>query len=373
MKFIVSSSGLLSRLQSISKAISGKATIPILDHFLFELDGGTLTITASDLESTMITSMSPENTKGEGTIALEAKRLLDILREFPEQPLTFDIDEETLKTDIVSLNGKFSVVGAPADEFPKQTELNEDEKSHVIIDAGVLETGINKTLFATANDELRPVMNGIYIALTTEHTTFVASDSHKLVKYQRTDVKSENEAAFILPKKPATLLKSILPQVDGDVTIEFDSKNAVFVLPGYKLISRLTEGKYPNYESVIPKNEKKLIVNRTEFFNTVKRVSVFSNQASNLVKIKMTGSELTISAQDIDFSISAYERIACQYDGEDMEMGFKSVFLNEILANMSSDEVVFELSDPSRAGVMVPFSKDIEEENELMLLMPMML
>ncbi len=374
MQFIVSSTGLLSRLQSISKAISGKTTIPILDHFLFDMADGTLTITASDLETTMITQLTTENTKGNGSIALEAKRLLDILKEFPEQPLSFEIDDDSLQTDILTLNGKFSVVGAPGDEFPKVAELNQTDKSSIKLEADILENGINKTLFAAANDELRPVMNGVFVALDTEHTTFVASDSHKLVKYQRRDAKAESKSSFILPKKPAALLKNLLPQIHGEVTVEFDKQNAVFVLPGYKLICRLTEGQFPNYESVIPKdNPNKLIVNRSEFYNAVKRVSVFSNQASNLVKLKLSASQMTVSAQDIDFSISAYERLNCQFEGEDMEFGFKSVFLLEILSNIGADDVVFELSDPSRAGVMVPFSRDIEEEDQLMLLMPMMI
>lgn len=374
MQFIVSSTGLLSRLQAVSKAISGKTTIPILDHFLFDLQDGMLTITASDLETTMITHVSVENPKGNGSIALEAKRLLDILKEFPEQPLTVEINDETLQTDMLTMNGKFSVVGAPGDEFPKVSELKEEDKNYIKLESDVLETGINKTLFAAANDELRPVMNGVFVALSPDHITFVASDSHKLVKYRRTDVKAESDSSFILPKKPASLLKNILPQIHGEVSIEFDKQNAVFSLQGYKLICRLTEGQFPNYESVIPKNNpNKLIINRSEFYNAVKRVSVFSNQASNLVKLELSDSEMVVSAQDIDFSISAYEKLNCQFEGEAMEMGFKSVFLNEILSNISADEVVFELSDPGRAGVMVPFGKDFEPEEQLMLLMPMML
>lgn len=374
MQFIVSSTALLGRLQSISKAISAKPTIPILDHFLFNLQDGKITVTASDLESTMITELEAESSEGNGAVALEAKRLLDILREFPEQPLTFEIDEDLLQTDIISENGKFSVLGAPADDFPKEVELDEEKKNTVALQAGVLETGIVKTLFATADDELRPVMNGIFVQLNQEHTTFVASDAHKLVTYRRTDAKAQSESSFILPKKPAALLKNILPQMDEEVSIEFDGKNAFFILPGYKLISRLTEGRYPNYESVIPEgNENKLIVNRVNLFNTIKRVSVFSSVASNLIKLHITDGELTISAQDIDFSISAYEKIPCRYEGEEMEIGFKSVFLNEIVSNVSSEEVILELADPGKPGLVFPFSKEVEEEDELMLLMPMML
>ena len=374
MKFIVSSSELLSHLQSVSKAISGKSTIPILDSFLFDLDSGKLTITASDLESTLITKLSIENSEGSGKIALEAKRLLDILKEFPEQPLTFEIDSETLSTNILSENGKFSVVGSPSDEYPQSPELSESATVKFSLGAKVLDNGINKSVFATANDELRPVMNGIYFSLTKNDITFVASDSHKLVRYKRTDGKAKQDSSFILPKKPSNLLKGLLAGLDDDVSIEFDEKNAVFSFLGFKLICRLTEGKYPNYESVIPTdNPNKLIINRNDLYNTVKRVSVFSNQASNLIKLHLTANEITVSAQDIDFSISAHERLACQYEGDDMEIGFKSVFLSEILQNIGSEEVVFEMSDPSKAGIMLPFESDSDNEDVLMLLMPMMI
>jgi DNA polymerase-3 subunit beta len=375
MKFIVSSSELLSHLQSVSKAISGKSTIPILDSFLLELDSGSLTITASDLESTLITKLSIDNSEGSGKIALEAKRLLDILKEFPEQPLTFEIDEESLSTVILSENGKFSVVGSPADEYPQSPELSDNTSIRFMMDSKVLDGGIQKAVFATANDELRPVMNGIYFSMTENDITFVASDSHKLVRYKRTDGKAERESSFILPKKPSNLLKGLLAGLDDEeVTVEFDEKNAVFTFLGFKLICRLTEGKYPNYESVIPtENPNKLIINRIDLYNTVKRVSVFSNQASNLIKLDLKPNELTVSAQDIDFSISAHERLTCQYDGDEMEIGFKSVFLLEILQNIGSEEVIFELSDPSKAGIMLPFEAASENENLLMLLMPMMI
>lgn len=373
MKFIVSSSELSAHLQSISKAL-GKATVPILDSFLFELSGKELTITASDLESTIITKIVLENTDGDGSIALEAKRLLDILKEFPEQPLTFEINLESLSTDIISENGKFSVVGAPGEEFPKQAELGNDNKTEITIPAGVIEKGISKTIFATANDELRPVMNGVFFELNEDNVTLVASDSHKLVKYVRSDFSADKSSSFILPKKPANLLKSILTDDEEPVLIEFDDKNAVFSLGDYKLICRLTEGVFPNYQSVIPVgNPNKLIINKVDFYNTVKRVSVFSNQASNLIKLHLKGNQIVISAQDIDFSISAHERLSCTYDGDEMEIGFKSTFLNEILQNISSSEVVFELSDPSKAGVMLPYNYDNNNETELMLLMPMMI
>ena len=374
MKFVVSSTELLSHLSAISKVINSKNTLPILDNYLFLLEDNRLTITASDLESTLITSLELENTSGTGTIAVPAKRMNDTLKEFPEQPLTFQIDPETFQIDIFSQNGKFSIVGQNGEDFPQQPLLNESVASTINVNHTVLLGGINKTLFATADDELRPVMNGIFIELTTEDIKFVASDAHKLVRYKRFDAKAEKHASFILPKKPAALLKSLLPKEDFDVKLEFDEKNAFFTLSNYKLICRLVEGNYPSYNSVIPQNNpNKLVIDRVEFYNTVRRVSVFSNQASNLIRLKLTENQLVVSAQDVDFAISAVERLSCQYEGEDMEIGFKSTFLQEILSNLSATEVKVELSDPTRAGLLLPAENENDEENVLMLLMPMMI
>jgi len=374
MKFVVSSTELLSHLSAISKVINSKNTLPILDNYLFFLEDNLLTVTASDLESTLITSLELENTSGSGTIAVPAKLMNETLKEFPEQPLTFQIDPETFAIEIFSQNGKFSIVGQNGEDFPQQPLLNEALASTINVNHNVLLSGINKTLFATADDELRPVMNGIFIELTTEDMKFVASDAHKLVRYKRFDAKAEKDASFILPKKPASLLKSLLPKEDFDVKLEFDEKNAYFTLSNFKLICRLVEGNYPSYNSVIPQNNpNKLIIDRVEFYNTVRRVSVFSNQASNLVRLKLTENQLVVSAQDIDFSISAVERLNCQYEGEDMEIGFKSTFLQEILSNLSATDVKVELSDPTRAGLLLPAENENEEENVLMLLMPMMI
>ncbi|MEA1885765.1 MAG: DNA polymerase III subunit beta [Bacteroidota bacterium] len=374
MKFVVSSTELLGHLQGISKVISTKNTLPILDNFLFKLEGTILEITASDLESTLITKMSLENTDGDGSIAIPARILLDTLKEFSEQPLTFEINLETLAIVISSEKGKFSIVGQNGVDFPVLPSIKEDKKVVFNMDADVLLSGITKTVFATADDELRPVMGGIFIEAGTEKITFVASDAHKLVRYQRSDAKSEENASFILPKKPASLMKNILPKEEGQVALEFDDKNAFFTLSEYKVVCRLVEGNYPNYNSVIPTNNpRKLTIDRIELLNTLKRVSVFSNQASNLVKLELTGNQMRVSAQDIDFSISAYERLNCEYEGEDMEIGFKSVFLLEILSNIESSDVVVELADPTRAGLFLPSETDNEAEDVLMLLMPMMI
>jgi DNA polymerase-3 subunit beta len=374
MKFVVSSSELLGHLQSISRVISSKNTLPILDNFLFNLSGNDLEITASDLESTLITRMKLENTDGDGTIALPARILLDTLKEFSVQPLTFDINMETMAVVISSENGKFNVVGQNGIDFPALPAIKKEKKFSFSINADVLLAGISKTLFATADDELRPVMGGIFVEASTDKITFVASDAHKLVRYQRTDAQADDNASFILPKKPASLLKNILPKEEGAVTVEFDDKNAFFILGNYKVVCRLVEGNYPNYNSVIPKNNpRKITIDRVEFFNTLRRVSVFSNQASNLVKLQLKGNQVMVSAQDIDFSISAYERIKCQYEGDEIEIGFKSVFLLEILSNIGSQDVMIELADPTRAGLFLPAITENESEDLLMLLMPMMI
>src|ERR1035437_80054 len=373
MKFVVSSTELLKHLNAISRVISSKNTLPILDNFLLKLEGKTLMITASDLETTLITKIELENSAEEGLIAIQAKIMLDTLKEFPEQPLTFNIDPESLAVEILSANGKFSIVGHNGEDFPVLPKLS-DKNHSIVVSHDLLLSGINKTLFATADDELRPVMNGIYIELSPEEMTFVASDAHKLVRYKRSDVKYNDVASFILPKKPASLLKSLLPREDSDVKLEFDEKNAFFTLSGFKLVCRLVEGKYPAYNSVIPlNNPNELIADRVEFYTTLKRVSVFANQASNLVRLKLTPTELVVSAQDIDFAISAVETIKCEYDGLPMEIGFKSTFLVEILSNLSSQDVKMKLSDPSRAGLLLPAEKELDYEDVLMLLMPMMI
>ncbi|WP_234406663.1 DNA polymerase III subunit beta [Prolixibacter bellariivorans] len=336
MRFVVSSTELLRHLNAISRVISNKNTLPILDNFLFQLEGNTLTVTASDLETTLITTLSLENTEGDGNIAIPAKIVIDTLKEFPEQPLTFNINMDTMAVEILSENGKFSIVGQNGTDFPQLPELG-DGATSLNMPHDVLLSGINKTLFATADDELRPVMNGIYIELSEDDLTFVASDAHKLVRYKRSDARADVQSSFILPKKPASLLKNLLPREDFDVKLAFDDKNAFFSLTGFKVVCRLVEGNYPAYNSVIPvNNPNKLTVDRVEFYNTLKRVSVFSNQASNLVKLALTSAEMVVSAQDVDFAISAVERIKCQYEGQEMEIGFKSTFLLEILSNLSS-------------------------------------
>lgn len=376
MKFIVSSTDLLSHLQAISRVINNKNSLPILDNFLIQLEGKTLTMTASDIETTLITSMEVETAEGSGKVAVASRLLLDTLREFSEQPLTFNINDSNLALVITSANGSYNFIGQNGDEYPRMPQLLENARN-LTLPVSTLSSGISKTLFCTADDELRPVMNGVYFDITSENLTLVATDAHKLVRYKTTytsaSVEADEMLNFILPKKPANMLKNILPKESGEVEIHFDTKNAHFKLANYTMICRQVEGRFPNYNGVIPKtNPFKIIIDRLTLLNALKRVSVFANQASNLVKLSFTNNQIHISAQDIDFSISAEETINCQFEGDPIKIGFKSSFLIEILGNINATDIIMELSDASRAGLILPFENEANEEI-LMLLMPMLL
>lgn len=372
MKFIVSSTALFSHLQAISRVINSKNSLPILDCFLLELQDGTLSMTASDNETTLSTSIEVNEFDSDGRLAVSSKTLLEALKEIPEQPLSFQINPSNLEITVQYQNGKYSLMGQNADEYPQTQELGSNAVQ-VNIPADVLMGGVNRSIFATADDELRPVMNGIYFDITPEDITLVASDGHKLVRCKTFAAHSDEKAAFILPKKPANLLKNLLPKEQGDVQIGFDDRNASFTLENYRMVCRLIEGRYPNYNSVIPQNNPhKATIDRAAFISALRRVSVFSSQASSLIKLSLSENQMKISAQDIDFSTSAEETIICQYEGNAMSIGFKSSFLIDILNNLSAQNVVIELADPSRAGVIVPEEQE-ENEDILMLLMPMML
>lgn len=346
--------------------------MPILDNFLFNLQGNMLTLTASDGDTTMVTKLELIEAEGEGLFAVPAKTLLDPLKELPDQPLDIQISEDNFEINIYFQNGKYNFVGVNGDEYPQKTPMSESSDRFVINSQALL-NGISRTIFATADDELRPVMNGIYLDIFPEEIVFVASDSHKLVRAKNMSVQSGMKASFILPKKPANLLKNILPKEMGDVTVLFDEKNAMFKLATFEITCRLIEGRFPNYASVIPTNHpNKLIVDRVLFMNVLRRISVFSNPASSLVKLQLGHDQMIVSAQNIDFSTSAVENIACNYNGDAMSIGFKSTFLIEILNSISSQEVILELADPSRAGLILPV-ENAENEDLLMLLMPMML
>ena len=373
MKFIVSSTALSSHLQAVSRVINSKNSLPILDCFLFRLEDGTLSVTVSDSETTMDTTIEVNNSDVNGSFAIPAKTMLDALKELPEQPLSFRVNTETYEIEIQYMNGKYSLMGQNAEEYPRSAALGENSVVRVQMDAQILLAGINRAIFATADDELRPVMNGVYFDITTDDITMVASDGHKLVRCKTLAAKGTERAAFILPKKPANMLKNLLPKESGSVTIEFDERNAIFTLENYRMVCRLIEGRYPNYNSVIPQNNPyRVTVDRAQLMGALRRVSIFSSQSSSLIKLRVQENQIVVSAQDIDFSTSAEETLVCQYSGEAMSIGFKSTFLIDILNNISATEVIVELADPSRAGVIVPVEQ-VQNEDLLMLLMPMML
>ncbi|HIA11132.1 MAG TPA: DNA polymerase III subunit beta [Flavobacteriales bacterium] len=375
MKFIVSSSELSRQLQSIGGVLNSNNTLPILDDFLFEVNKNSLLVSASDLETTVSCSLDIES-KDEGSIAVPARLLLDTLKTFPEQPLTFLMDNDNLGIEISSDYGKYKLTGHSSDEFPKIPVI--EGGNSLELDSAVLIRALNKTLFATGNDELRPVMNGVLVELSSDCVTFVATDAHKLVKYQRTDAKSGSTASFIVPKKPLNLLKNIIPEDSDDfkIKVEYNESNTFFSFKNINLICRLIDGKYPNYDAVIPKeNPNKLNVDRAAFLNCIKRVSIFANKTTHQVKLKVSGSELHVSAEDLDFANEANERITCSYEGEDIEIGFNSRFLIEMLANLDTEDVQLEMSAPNKAGILSEAKDGSKDKGEdlLMLVMPVML
>ena len=370
MKFIVSSSYLLKQLQVLGGIINNNNTLPILDNFLFDLDGASLTVSASDLETTISSKMEVESSE-KGKVCIPARLLLDTLKTFPEQPLTFTIEDNNT-VEISSNHGKYALAYASGEEFPTAVELK--DPSVTSIQGDVLATAIAKTIFASGNDDLRPVMSGVFFQFSTESLTFVATDAHKLVKYTREDVKASQAAEFIMPKKPLNLLKTILAASEEEVSVEYNESNAKFVFENTEMICRLIDGKYPNYEAVIPKeNPNKLSIDRNQFLNSVRRVSIFSNKTTHQIRLKIAGAELNISAEDIDYSNKAEERLTCDYQGDDMQIGFNSRFLTEMLNNLTSDQVSLEMSLPNRAGILTPVDGLDDGEHVTMLVMPVML
>ena len=372
MNFIVSSTALLSHLQSIGRVINSKSSLPILENFLLKVQGNTLSLTASDLETTLVTSLEVENASGDICLAVNAKLLMDSLKEFAEQPLQFDIDEGNLAVVVKTANGNYNFIGLRGDEYPELPGLGDDAQT-LTMPVEVLANGVSKAVFATADDDLRPTMTGIFFDIKPEDVTFVATDAHKLVRLKNMAVKSGVDASFILPKKPAGLLKAVIAKEVGDVEISFDQKNIAFRLPSYTMVCRQIEGRFPNYNGVIPQNNPyRLIIDRVSLMNAAKRVFAFSNQGTGLIKLAISNNQLVVSAQDIDFSTSAEETLVCQYDGNEITIGFKAPFLIDILNNINSSDVIMALADPSRAGVILPFENEADEDL-LMLLMPMLL
>ncbi|OYQ48056.1 DNA polymerase III subunit beta [Flavobacterium aurantiibacter] len=369
MKFIVSSSYLLKQLQVLGSVINNNHTMPILENFLFELNQSQLTVSASDLETKMSATLEIES-ESEGKFAVQAKLLLDMLKTFPEQPLTFTV--ENAAVEISSNSGKYALSAVSGEDFPDSEQLQ--DPSSVSIPAEILATAITKTIFATGNDELRLVMMGVLFEFSPEGLTFVATDAHKLVKYERTDVKSSEEAAFVMPKKPLNILKNILQTSDSEVKIEYNKSNATFSFDNVVLTCRLIDGTYPKYNQVIPKeNPNKLIIDRNLFLTSVKRVSIFSSRSTHQIRLKIAGAELNISAEDVEYSNKADERMTCDYQGDDILIGFNSKFLLEMLNTLTSDEIQLEMSLPNRAGILTPVDGLDEGEKVMMLVMPVMI
>lgn len=373
MKFILSSLKLLKAIQALSGVINSSNTLPILDDFLFDINDDELKITASDLETTMTVAIKPDMVEGKGQVTIPARLLIDVMKNFPDIPVSFNIDEATLAIEITTGEGRYKMVGHKSDEFPQVPVIT--EPSVWDIPADVLACGFEKTIFATGNDEIRPIMTGVYMAMSDTCLTFVATDAHKLVRYRRMDVKSDTAASFIVPKKPINQLKNILAgRADEPVHVEFNNTNASFTFGEYKLICRLIEGRYPNYEAVIPTtNPNKLIVDRQLLNAAIKRVAIFSSKATHQIRFKINGQELVLTAEDLDYSNEAKERLTCNYSGENMEIGFSSKFFQEMLANLSQNEIQLEMSAPNRAGIITPVDNQNADEDILMLLMPVML
>ncbi|MCD8282290.1 MAG: DNA polymerase III subunit beta [Prevotella sp.] len=371
MRFTVSGTELNTRLQTLSKVIASKSLYAILDCFLFEIADGKIKITAGDGETTMCTSLAIEDTFVAGNFAVANRVLLDAMRELPEQPVTFDVNTEEMTMKILYQNGMYNFAISNANEFPQAKEP-EGEVRVITLDGEMLANYIGTSIYATAQDEIRPVMNGVFFDLAAEHISIVASDGHKLVRNRNFAIKSDTPTSFIMPKKPANILKSVLGKDSGDVVIRFDSRNAEITFGEGKISCRLIEGRYPNYNSIIPKNNpKQFTMDRKTLLSALRRVSPFAN-GTQLVRFRLEPGKLELKSEDIDFATSAQEKLACSYTGEPMSIGFKGTSFSEILANLDCEEVVVQLSDPIHAGVIVP---TVQRENEevIVLIMPILL
>ena len=372
MKFNVSSSKLFSQLQAVSRVINNKNALPILDDVLFELVGNELKLTASDGETTVRTALEVEGADGGGKVASAAKLLLETLKEFSEQPLAFTIDEQNFAVNMVSQNGTYSFVGVNGNEYPEMPQ-DEVDAQELSLPATTLQSAIEKTIFCTADDPLRPVMNGIYFDILEDRLILVATDAHRLVRYSNTSVKAGMASNFILPKKPAALLKNLLAKEEAEVKVTFGQKNARFEFDKTIVVCRRIEGRFPNYNAVIPQSNQNVVtVDRQTMVNACKRVAVFANNGTAQLRLALSENQIKISAQDIDFSTSAEEMIQCDYQGMSMAIGFKAPFLIDLLSTVGTTDVQLKLADPARAGLILPVAEE-GEENVLMLLMPMLL
>ena len=370
MKFIISSSALLKQLSAINGVIAPNPVVPILENFLFEIKDGLLKATASDLQSSITTEIDLE-AKESGSIAIPAKILLETLQNLPEQPVTYTIDEDTYSIELSSNNGRYKLSGENATDFPKLPEFSEG--GSVNIPSDLLSKAISNTIIAASNDEMRLAMSGVLVQLCKKDITFVATDSHRMARYRRSDITVKNDAAILIPHKALALLKNSLPSEATEVKFEFDSTYAFFSFDRVRMVCRLLDERFPDYENAIPTdNANKLIINRTELLNSLKRIAIYSNKATYQVKFNIAGSEIQISAEDLDFSNEANERLTCEYEGEDLEIGFNARFLIEMLSNLDSEMIKIEMSESNKAGLIFPEEKN-EKEDVLMLVMPVML
>ena len=373
MKFIASSTELLSHLQAISRVISSKNSLPILDNFLFELNGNTLTMTASDIETTLVTSMEVEGVEGAGKVAVASRLLLDTLREFSEQPLSFDINDSNLALVITSSNGSYNFIGQNGDEYPRLPEL-QDNARRLVLPVDTLEKGIAKTLFATADDELRPVMNGIFFDMDPSGSTLVATDAQKLIAYSTKEAKVDEKSSFILHKKAAVVLRAAIDKRDDEVLAAFDNNTVEFRFGDSIMICRLIVGKFPDYRRVIPQNNSNILkIDRLQLLNAVRRVSVCANRASNHIKFELRPGQLEITAQDLGFALAAYEKIGCEYDGDELSIGFKSPHILDMLGNMQSSTVVMKFADARRAALVIPSEEEEESGKICGIMMPIVI
>ncbi|MEY3417539.1 MAG: polymerase beta subunit [Bacteroidota bacterium] len=370
MKFVVSSSSLLKQLTAISGVVTTNPIVPILENFLFEVGNNVLVITASDLQTSMIAELTVES-KSNVNICVPAKILMDTLKNLPEQPVTFTVDENTYSVELSSDNGRYKLAGENATDFPKIPAVKNGFAVDIASD--ILGNAIANTIFATSTDELRPAMNGVSFSLGETSSTFASTDGHRLVRYRRVDIVSETNISIIIPRKALTLLKSSLPNENTNVQLEFNTSNAFFSFNNVKMICRLIDERFPDYENAIPvENPNKLTIDKGEFLSSLKRISIYANKTTHQVRLKFSGSELQISAEDLDFSNEANERLVCEYTGEDMEIGFNAKFLIEMLNNISSKTISISMSAPNRAGILTPF-ENAKNEDILMLVMPVML
>ncbi|MBP6385852.1 MAG: DNA polymerase III subunit beta [Pseudarcicella sp.] len=370
MKFVISSSVLLKQLSLINGVVASNTLLPILENFLFELEENILSVTASDQQTVMVATIDVDAQES-GSIAIPAKLLLDTLRGLPEQPITIKVDSLTFGIEIISENGRYKLSGENPIDFPVIPPTT--KTLSLKLNADVLSSAISNTLFATAVDDMRPAMAGVYLNMNPDYTTFVSTDGHRLIRYRRTDIKAVSETSMILPRKALNLLKSSLPSDSTEVSAEFNQSNAFFSFLNIKMICRLIDERFPDYENAIPlENPNLMTIGRSELLSSLKRISIYSNKTTHQVRMKLSNNDLVVSAEDINYANEANERLTCFYEGDDMEVGYSAKFLIEMLSNMASKTITLQMSTPNRAGLLVPEEQN-ENESILMLIMPVIL